>query len=114
MNREERIVGVIGPIDWDDEGIPCEFSIYTLDEEDIVISAEKNTQRKLRNLVNRPVEITGMLSASYHTDERIIKPKKIKKLEADEALLHRHFAESDLQELKIKAPTPSEYYGLGF
>ena len=76
--KQDVAEGLITPIDWDNNGTPCQFSLYTATEEDIIIDAPQ-MKRRLNNLINKPVIIRGHLYQN-NWGEKVIRAKKIRPL----------------------------------
>ena len=78
FTKYEKVCGIVTPIDWDRNGKPCKYSLYTLDEEDIIIEAE-HLKKKIKRLANKYVEVTGNIYTNVLGD-RVIYARKIKRL----------------------------------
>ncbi len=77
-NKKKEIIGVLNPIEWDKEGEVKKYSIYTVDEEDIIIE-EIFPNIKLKHLLNKKVLAKGILREDKE-GQKFIKLKTIKQL----------------------------------
>ena len=56
--NQVTLEGVLNPIDWDSEGSPTQFSIYSDDEEDYIIKNYPKP-KKLKKLLSKRVRAQG-------------------------------------------------------
>ncbi len=80
-NQLSSIVGIVNPIEWNSNGKIKKFSIYTTDEEDIIVESSLDFRqfRRLKSLLNKKVEATGRIYANDE-GEKYIKLKRIREL----------------------------------
>ena len=76
--RIDRVEGVLTPIEWDAKGRPCAYSLFTWEEEDIVIQ-EFPKKKKLQKLKNHFVALEGKVFKNSY-GEKFIRAFKVKKL----------------------------------
>lgn len=76
--RLEKVIGILNPIMWDRRGAVQKFSIYSHDEEDIIIEGFKN-KIKLKLLLGKKVEAKGRIQTN-DDGEKVIKLSSIKEL----------------------------------
>ncbi len=76
--NEQNIIGTLNPIHWDRKGKIKQFSIYSEDEEDIIIEGYQN-KSKLKKLLNKRVLATGTVRTDDN-GQKFIYLKKIKEL----------------------------------
>ncbi|MBL7665186.1 MAG: hypothetical protein JNM93_08635 [Bacteriovoracaceae bacterium] len=60
MKRNQEIVGILNPIEWDEKGEVKTFSIYSFDKDDIIIEKYPHKQ-KLKKLLNKQVQALGTI-----------------------------------------------------
>ncbi|TNF24583.1 MAG: hypothetical protein EP319_18030 [Deltaproteobacteria bacterium] len=77
-NQAKVFYGILTPSDWDNLNTPIEYSLYTLDENDIPLDAT-HCKKKIRKLVNKPVEVIGDIKKDSFGDE-YLHVKKIRRL----------------------------------
>ncbi|ATH07309.1 hypothetical protein BIY24_04965 [Halobacteriovorax marinus] len=76
--KEESIVGTLNPIRWDKNGEIKQFSIYSTDEEDIIIEGYPK-KRKLIKMLNKRVLAKGKVRIDENGD-KFIKINNIKEI----------------------------------
>jgi hypothetical protein len=64
-NNEKHItaLGVVIPVDWDEQGNPRSFALSTYKEQEYLIDGLTEPGRRLMNLVHRKIRVTGELGA---------------------------------------------------
>jgi hypothetical protein len=77
-NKDQSITGTLNPIHWDRHGNIKKFSIYSDDQEDIIIEGYTN-KTKLEKLLNKRVFAKGQVRTDEYGD-KFIKLKSIKEL----------------------------------
>ncbi|PIR35930.1 MAG: hypothetical protein COV37_05930 [Bdellovibrio sp. CG11_big_fil_rev_8_21_14_0_20_39_38] len=77
-NKEQSIIGTLNPIHWDKEDDVDQFSIYSDEEEDIIIE-EFHNKKRLSRLINKRVLARGKIRIDEN-GEKHIKLKMIKEL----------------------------------
>ncbi len=70
--------GTLTATDWNKDDEPTEFSLYTIDEADILLGSP-HLKKKYLKLLNRPVEVIGERKKNEFGDEYIC-VKKIKRM----------------------------------
>ena len=78
INKDQSVTGILNPIHWDRHGNIKQFSIYTDEEEDIIIEGYLD-KRKLEKLLNKRVLAKGQIRTN-EDGEKFIKLKSIKEL----------------------------------
>lgn len=78
INKDQSVTGTLNPIHWDRHGRIKQFSIYSEDEEDIIIEGYPN-KKKLEKLLNKRVLAKGQVRTN-EDEEKFIKLKSIKEL----------------------------------
>lgn len=76
--KTQTIFGVLNPIMWDRRGKVKKFSIYSSEDEDIIIEGYRN-RHKLKALLNRRVEAQGLIRMN-DDGEKIIRLNQIKEI----------------------------------
>ena len=76
--KEKSITGTLNPIRWDKNGRIKQFSIYSEEEEDVIIEHFQN-KRKLTKLLNKRVIAVGKVRLDEEGN-KYIKLKNIKEL----------------------------------
>lgn len=74
----KTIIGTLNPINWDNDGVPNLFSIFTDDEEDIIVEGYQN-RKKLLKLLNKRVIAKGILRINKD-NEKLLHAKSIREL----------------------------------
>jgi hypothetical protein len=77
-SKTKVVIGTLNPIMWDKKGKVKKFSIYSFEEEDIIIEGYRN-RSKLKSLLNKKVEARGSIRRN-EDGEKVIKLTKIKEL----------------------------------
>ena len=100
------VVGTVTPIGWDLKGNPIKFSIYTRDDEDLIVE-NSSLNHKLCSLLNRTVEATGRLYKN-RDKENCMRVEKIQELRgpssAAPAILSTVHENNFYEEYTINAP----------
>ena len=78
INKDQSITGILNPIHWNRHGRIKQFSIYSEDEEDIIIEGYSN-KRKLEKLLNKRVLAKGQVRTNGD-GEKFINLKSIEEL----------------------------------
>jgi transcription termination factor Rho len=78
ISNDQSITGTLNPINWDRFGKIKQFSIYSEDEEDIIVVSYSN-KRKLEKLLNKRVLAKGQVKIDENGD-KYIRLKSIKEL----------------------------------
>ncbi len=78
IEKEKSIIGTLNPIRWDKNGRIKQFSIYSEEEEDVIIENFQN-KRKLTKLLNKRVIAVGKVRLD-EDGNKYIKLKSIKEL----------------------------------
>lgn len=106
---EESIVGTLNPISWDrNDGIK-QFSIYSTDEEDIIIEGYTN-KRKLIGMLNKRVLAKGNIRIDENGD-KFIRIKEIKKISGQSSPTNNFFGPTvpSLWNEEYSLSIPKEY-----
>ncbi len=77
-SKTETVIGTLNPIMWDRRGKIKKFSIYSYEDEDIIIEGFRN-RAKLKNLLNKKVEAKGIIRVN-EDGEKLIKLTNIREL----------------------------------
>ena len=78
----EVFYGTLTATDWDKDEKPTEFSVYTMDEADILLGSP-HLKKKYLKLINRPVEVIGERKTDAFGDEYLC-VKKIRRMKYSE------------------------------
>lgn len=74
-DSSSRVVGALSPIEWDKDGIPIKFSIFTEWGEDYII-ANKHQAVRFKPYLNSIVEALGKIYSNEY-DDKLFHVKKI-------------------------------------
>lgn len=91
--HEETIRGILNPIRWDKYGRVTQYSIYSEEEEDIII-LDRVHRKKLEKLVNQHVQAKGKV-IQVDEDTKYLRLKNIKALTGPNTPLNPHFGSFD-------------------
>lgn len=81
--KNERIYhGILTPTDWDEYEVPTEYSLFTIDEEDLLLQSS-HLKKKFYSLVNKPVEVVAEARRNQWGD-KYLRVKKIRQLKDSE------------------------------
>lgn len=95
--------GVLTPSEWDEKDRPINFSLFTINEEDIPMEAP-HLKKKLLKLSNRPVEVIGKIKRDSFGDKYLF-VKKIRRINyPDFKLLTQNKNECDIYDLNEYRP----------
>lgn len=72
--RPTTIRGIVVPVDWDEKGNVVAVAISAQDEDEYLITRDKN-EEKLRALIREEVEVSGLMSE--HKNKKTITVKRI-------------------------------------
>jgi len=80
-NKQKTVTGVLSPIRWNSNDEIIEYSVYTENDEDIILRGN-NLDSNFRFFKNQKVKVSGnFLSSSNSEDDlRVFKASKIQKL----------------------------------
>lgn len=73
----QSVTGILNPIEWDSKGVSTKFSIYSDDEEDILLEGPI-TRKKIEGLVNKRVVATGSVRLNEY-GEKLMRVERIEK-----------------------------------
>ena len=94
QKSKKTVVGHLAPIAWDDEGAATKFSIYTYEDDDLIVEGNYRIDN-LKKLINKPVYAIGFIREQSNGDKFI-----------DPILVREHkstnFTSIGLQEIKSK------------
>ncbi len=98
------LYGTVTPCDWDKEDKPISFSLFTPQEEDILLKGD-HLKSKFLKLMNKHVEVIGEERTNVF-GEKYVLVKKIRRLNFPEfQLLYRNKLDNNYYELKEYAPS---------
>jgi hypothetical protein len=107
-NNLDQVSGFLNPIMWNQSGDAVKFSIYTSEDEDVIISGNYNNTL-LRSMLGKLVEAYGILNDD-RDDEKTIDLKRISEIKTPHAPAIGSSHKSYEEDFNINLPSSYKFF----
>lgn len=56
-----NLMGIVMPVEWDEQGDPLEFALFTYDEQEFLIDPKSLCGKELAGILQQKIRVTGTL-----------------------------------------------------